>query len=146
MKITKGTSFRTILEAMQTMFNKNTGSGHKRSYYVFKSHAVWFPKAAVVNGNDRLAPPPNLDMLNVLSADESEIIEANTLPDSAACHPAKGNALPRITFIKQGDSPYVFAGVYVLSSHSADYRSRVYTKTADTLDTKTVTGEMETDE
>jgi hypothetical protein len=51
MIITKGKSFPTIQEAMQTMFNRNTGNGPKRGYYVFKSHTVWFPKAAIPDGN-----------------------------------------------------------------------------------------------
>ena len=58
MRITKGTRFRTIQEAMQTMFNRNTGSGPKPSYYEFNKsgRAVWFPKAAIPGKDSLLAP------------------------------------------------------------------------------------------
>jgi hypothetical protein len=147
MTITKGKSFRTIQEAMQTMFNRNIGSGQKPSYYVFKSGwAVWFPKAALPSTGGLLAPPPGQHWLNILSANGTEIIEVNTQPGSAGCGSPKGIKFPRAIFIKDGAGPYVFKGVYVLTSHSVDYRSRVYTKTAEALDTEAVTGEIEADE
>ena len=107
--------------------------------------AVWFPKAAVIQ-NGLLTPQKGQKMLNVLSADETEIIEVNTRSDHADCGPSKHNEYPRLTFLKHGDGPYVFQGVYTLSSRSADCRARIYTKTADAFNTEDVPGELETDE
>jgi hypothetical protein len=148
MLITKGTSFRTIQEAMLALFNKKSGCSSKHACYMFKTSklTVWFPKAARAGSGGRLAPPSGQKLLNVLSVDEKEIIEWNTQPNPATCHPSKNNDFPRITFIKDGDKPYVFKGVYALSLHSADYRSRVYTKIADIQDTNAVSGEMEVDD
>ena len=144
MRITKGTSFPTIQEAMQTMFNRETGNGPKRSYYEFKSgRAVWFPKAAIPGKDGLLAPKKGQYWLNVLSADETEIIQVNTHAD---CGSSKHNEYPRLTFLKHGDGPYVFQGVYTLSSRSADCRARIYTKTADAFNTEDLPGDMAADE
>ena len=81
-----------------------------------------------------------------LSANETEIIQVNTRPDHADCRPAKHNDFPRLTFLKHGDEPYVFQGVYTLSSRSADCRARIYTKNADAFNTEDVPGDMAADE
>jgi hypothetical protein len=111
MIITKGTSFPTIQEAMKTMFNRDTGSGQKPGYYVYQSGwAVWFPHAARPGANGRLAPPPGKHWINILSANEAEIIEMNTLPGSAGCVPSKGGAFPPRRFHQRRRGPLRLCG------------------------------------